>query len=684
MKGLNLSKFKKVSQDQDSAMMLHPDGHQIKIAMKGLSPQMRKEMAAMPLHKAEGGPVSANSSNQQASMKENYSSNSMAKKKKEETKKTWALMDKYHPKKMADGGEVNEEFDEPSVPAMADGGKVADKKAPEYETGKGMSGEWHVVNKHGQIHSSWPKLEDARRTASDLINKKPRMMADGGDPKEEDKAPEAKPAAPVVINVGGQGAQSPQPEPSPTPSGQQPQAPLPPPAIAPEQQLSGAEQTPEQAAQQAASQQQKPTPQAGAPEPMDEDSPEPAQNSAAPAPKAAAPQAPAQPPAPKLTPAQQASHDTLMSTMQLAQDLANQKITPKTYGDMLGFKDVKDAQGNVVSHGSTLKGIANIFAMLAAGAGSGLAHQQNSVMQMWNKAIERDVEAQKQQASNYQNIYHLTSQELDARANRGLTGINSDAMKQKMAILNTKMVTFHKMAQDAKNETDPVARANKEKALALAYNSLQGDIADAADASAGATALQGFVPTEAHNVGPVNLARVAQLNRAAQMKIPGAPTGEDLSNIQSEATKLTQTKAIRDTWKTNFDDLHKKLLNGILDPHQRKASVDDTAAQIATVTGGGIEQAQQRAEDMLPQKGDGPGTAKLKTEKAEQFFKTLSAATPTLNRFNLRTDEESAPSKGGAASSKNSNEIKRLNPDTGNTIVYDAKTKKPLRIEKKK
>ena len=87
---------------------------------------------------------------------------------------------------------------------------------------------------------------------------------------------------------------------------------------------------------------------------------------------------------------------------------------------------------------------------------------------------------------------------------------------------------------------------------------------------------------------------------------------------------------------------------------------------------------------MLPQKGDGPGTAKLKTEKAEQFFKTLSAATPTLNRFNLRTDEESAPSKGGAASSKNSNEIKRLNPDTGNTIVYDAKTKKPLRIEKKK
>ena len=66
-----------------------------------------------------------------------------------------------------------------------------------------------------------------------------------------------------------------------------------------------------------------------------------------------------------------------------AQDLANQHITPKTYGDLFAEK-------------GTLGKIGMIFGMLASGAGSGLAHQQNNLMQVLNSEISNDLESQKQ------------------------------------------------------------------------------------------------------------------------------------------------------------------------------------------------------------------------------------------------------------------------------------------------
>ena len=54
MKGLDLSKLKKVSSDKDSTTFSHADGHSVKVAHSGLSPKMRKEMEAIPIHAAEG------------------------------------------------------------------------------------------------------------------------------------------------------------------------------------------------------------------------------------------------------------------------------------------------------------------------------------------------------------------------------------------------------------------------------------------------------------------------------------------------------------------------------------------------------------------------------------------------------------------------------------------------------
>lgn len=57
MKGLDLSKFKKVSSDNKCTTLQHADGHQLKIAHSALSPKMKAELDKLPIHKAQGGRI---------------------------------------------------------------------------------------------------------------------------------------------------------------------------------------------------------------------------------------------------------------------------------------------------------------------------------------------------------------------------------------------------------------------------------------------------------------------------------------------------------------------------------------------------------------------------------------------------------------------------------------------------
>lgn len=50
----NLSQFKKVSEDKDTAVMQHPEGHHIVIAKKILSPKALTELKKLPIHSYEG------------------------------------------------------------------------------------------------------------------------------------------------------------------------------------------------------------------------------------------------------------------------------------------------------------------------------------------------------------------------------------------------------------------------------------------------------------------------------------------------------------------------------------------------------------------------------------------------------------------------------------------------------
>lgn len=55
---LDISHFKKIKEDQHSATLQHPEGHQIKVAKGSLNSSMKAKLAALP-HYAEGGDVGA-------------------------------------------------------------------------------------------------------------------------------------------------------------------------------------------------------------------------------------------------------------------------------------------------------------------------------------------------------------------------------------------------------------------------------------------------------------------------------------------------------------------------------------------------------------------------------------------------------------------------------------------------
>lgn len=58
MRGLNLKSFKKVAEDENSATMMHKDGHKIVIAKKQLPALHKKQLEKLPMHKyAKGGEV---------------------------------------------------------------------------------------------------------------------------------------------------------------------------------------------------------------------------------------------------------------------------------------------------------------------------------------------------------------------------------------------------------------------------------------------------------------------------------------------------------------------------------------------------------------------------------------------------------------------------------------------------
>lgn len=101
-------------------------------------------------------------------------------------------------------------------------------------------------------------------------------------------------------------------------------------------------------------------------------------------------------------------HNHLSSeTDKLRQDFNNGHITPKTYGDLFADR-------------GTLGKLGTMFALMVSGFGSGLSGQPNALLEMMNKTIERDLEAQKATKTNQFNALNLSETHFKNQIEQGL------------------------------------------------------------------------------------------------------------------------------------------------------------------------------------------------------------------------------------------------------------------------
>lgn len=107
----------------------------------------------------------------------------------------------------------------------------------------------------------------------------------------------------------------------------------------------------------------------------------------------------------------------------VAKDYADGHISPKTYNDLMYHN--KDG-----SEKSTVGKLSSIFGLLLSGAGSGLAHQQNMVLEMMNKTIDNDLEGQKKTKESQLNFLNHAKEYLRTKSETALQGEQGKLLSQ--------------------------------------------------------------------------------------------------------------------------------------------------------------------------------------------------------------------------------------------------------------
>lgn len=225
------------------------------------------------------------------------------------------------------------------------------------------------------------------------------------------------------------------------------------------------------------------------------------------------------------------------------QEVANGQITPKTYSEVM-FHDK-----------GTLGKIGSIFGLMLSSAGAGLSRQPNMALQMMDNEIVRDMESQKQNIGNAQNLLRINQQGLMNEAQ--LKNLDAETATKAWAL--TKMqknaAALHTLALqvDAMPAGSP-QRQQAEQTLAMMNQSVQNDNYNLLDRAASASAYYKMVlGNGASQESPATQIRKRQLVGA-------------ISPQQSE-------KALEEIGKTeNHVQLNKNALDSF-----------DTVANLATV-----------------------------------------------------------------------------------------------------
>lgn len=346
--------------------------------------------------------------------------------------------------------------------------------------------------------------------------------------------------------------------------------------------------------------------------------------------------------------------------LEFQKDMAMGHIEPKTYHDLFAKKD-------------TLGKIGTLFGLLLSGAGSGLSHQPNAVMDMMNKEIERDFDAQQKSQANAHNWYtasknyevqKATMQQMEVQNLASLTQMSkvpseikqieastrsSDAdaeLKATAAAINRMKIAAVQNLQDQANKLPPGPQKDAaQKGVELLSNAVQGSVNDTnlatADKIAARDKLRAMTEPAADDNG-VDMEKlnhlVGQSRANASLDMPSMVNEQDLANVNKEAKDVSENRAVTRMYADTFKKMDQAAAAGRLNPNYRKALLTTLVADIGRKTTGQFnpQEAMAQAEAMFPDVKDYGKARGEKFDKAMQFFSSREAGTTTLDRLGLK------------------------------------------------
>lgn len=174
----------------------------------------------------------------------------------------------------------------------------------------------------------------------------------------------------------------------------------------------------------------------------------------------------------------QNTHSILANeSQQVQQDLNNGHIAPKTYSDLFANKSVPGKIGT-------------LFGLLFSGMGSGLTHQPNMLMQMMDNEINRDLDAQQKSVSNKQTFMQIANQTLKNQAETTGLNINNQVNRRALAWSYAARNTLHDQVAEALKLPEGPQRQQRLQALAILSQGIDKKEADMFSQAGLAQALQ--------------------------------------------------------------------------------------------------------------------------------------------------------------------------------------------------
>ena len=524
-------------------------------------------------------------------------------------------------------------------------------------------------------HKNGSELKIAKHTLSaqhlDSLKKLPLYKAEAGYINNPDEEPTPQPApmptqAPVTINIAPSA-------PQPAPVAQQQPAPVPQATPGPNAEVPQPQQT-----------------LAPVPEPMPEQSqgasaePQPVVDEQPQAPQRQITQA-APPPDPKAIEMQQ----YVATDQAFTNDLNNGHIKPKTYSDLFADK-------------STIGKIGTLFGLLVSGAGSGLSHQPNAVLEMMNQEIKRDLEGQiksKENALNYLRVNQaqqaqkslIRATEAGAKLNEAEAGQKAFALSQ----MQMNRAALHSLVQqNQKLPPGSPARKAGDQMLAMMFQAINNENFSIADRAAAAQSLLGMGESGSD---------YAQQSKALEMSgneklrdyqdkryVPGF--GHASIEVPGDVRQDLIAKREYDQAARNYIAFAKKHQANWanLNPAQRLAIArqggvmgKELAGKYRIKTKGGVykEGEKEYIAGIIPENAVSWQASFNQIPKIEQTLENNSADINNIAKSYEFKGANSKPSQGEKQPAQSADTIERYDPKSKRTVIYDSKTKKPLRFK---